>query len=76
MGHTKQTDVLSCYLYLTDMPTAINAFANTYLFVVTERHCVYLLPLYMVDLCGVSVAHQYCSFFKFSWVLQLYAIYS
>jgi len=34
--------------YKTDMPAAINASANNYLFVVTERHCVFVLPFYMV----------------------------
>lgn len=32
----------------------MDAFANTYLFVVTVRHCVFLLPFYMVALCGVT----------------------
>lgn len=40
--------------YKANMPAAINAFSNTYLFVVTERHCVFLLPFYMVALCGVT----------------------
>lgn len=84
LGYTQQT--MSCPVtctYETNKPAAINAFANTYLFVVTESHCVFLLPFYTVDLCGVT-RYNFCSFFlssplhffHFLCVLQFYAIYS
>lgn len=60
-----QSKPMSCPVtctYKTNMPAAINAFANTYLFVVTERHCVFLLPFYTVVLCGVT-RYNFCCFF-------------
>lgn len=65
LGYTKQT--MSCPVtctYKTNMPAAINAFANTYLFAVTERHCVFLLPFYMVALCSVTRYNFSCFLWK------------
>lgn len=83
-----QSTPMSCPVTCTDktnMPAAFNAFANTYLFVVTERHCVFLLPFSMVAFCG-STRYNFCCFlfwkltnnvhFIVSWVQQLYAIHS
>ncbi len=70
LGYTKQT--MSCPVtctYKTNMPAAINAFANTYLFVVTERHCVFLLPFHMVALCSVTRYNFCCFLWKSSPIL-------
>lgn len=58
---------MSCLVtctYKTNRPAATDAFANTYLFVVTVRHCVFLLPFYMVALCGVTGYISVAVFFK------------
>lgn len=91
LGYVKQT--LSCPVsctHETNMPAAINAPANTYQFVVTVRHCVFLLPffiwwIYVVLPYVISFAFFlkapitiFCHFFVFllSLVLQLYAIFT
>lgn len=56
LGYTEQT--MSCPVtYKTNMPAAINAFANT-LFICShwETLCIFLLPFYMVALCGVVIS--------------------
>lgn len=58
--------------YKAYMPAAIDAFANTYLFVVAVRHGVLFFCgfLSIMALCGVTRYNFCCSFFKLTNTVQ------
>ena len=55
-----QSQPMSCPVKSTNMPAATDAFANTYLFLVTVRFSVFLLPFYMVALCCFTSYNLRC----------------
>lgn len=64
---------MSCPVTCTHTPAAIDAFANTYLFVVTVIHWFgffFGLPFYMVASCGVTRYNFCCFLFPFFFFLE------